>query len=160
MTTKKITAAEQEMSYLKHNAIFCLLLGFVISGDFFYILLTASALAGWVTTLITLLYMVLALLMVSKLFEVGRYSRGSTKKAFWYGDFKDEFCAFLNQKGYKYSFNTFFALLLGTWAFANISDFSHWAESIELKHYAAVLMSAGSWSYALPVLLGLRTGNE
>ncbi|MCH8537986.1 MAG: hypothetical protein LAT66_09470 [Alkalimonas sp.] len=160
MTVKEITAAESELLYLKHNAVLCLIVGMVISGDLFYALLKSFPVAGWITSTVVALYAVTILVMLIKLFKVIRYSRGSTKKAFWYGDFKDEFSAFLNHRGYKYSFNTLVVILLATWILGGRGYFSSWLSGIELKDYAVVLTSIGMWSYALPVFIGLRADNE
>lgn len=160
MTTTKLTAAESELSYLKHNAVFCLIFGLVISGEFLYALLKSLSVAGWVISLVASLYAVAILLLVFTLSKVSRYSAGSTKRAFWYGDFNDEFSAFLNNKGYKYSFCTLSFVLVATWAFAGIDDFSAWFSAVPLKQYAAALACIGMWAYALPVLLGLRADYE
>lgn len=160
MKEKIITAAEGEHLLLKHNAFFCLILGMVISGDFLYALLKTLSATGWVITLVACLYTVAILILLLTMFKVSKYSGGSNKRAFWYGEFKDEFSAFLNHKGYKYSCNTLVCFLIATWIFSDLDNFSAWFNAIELKHYAAALVCIGMWSYALPVLIGLRADYE
>ncbi|WP_213999412.1 hypothetical protein [Arsukibacterium sp.] len=160
MKEKIITAAEGEHLLLKHNAFFCLMLGMVISGDFLYVMLKTLSAASWVITLVASLYALAILILLLTMFKVSKYSGGSNKRAFWYGDFKDEFSAFLNHKGYKYSCNALVFCLIATWGFSDIDDFSAWFNAIELNHYAAALVCLGMWSYALPVLLGLRAEQD
>lgn len=160
MTVKNLTVAENELLYLKHNALFGIFWGLLVAGDFLYSLLKSFVVDGWVITSVGFLYVVAIVLFFVTLSKLSRYSSGISKRAFWYGNFTDEFSAFLNQQGYKSSFYTVTLVLTATWAFAGIDDFSAWFNAVVLRDYAGALICIAMWAYAVPVLLGLRAEHE
>lgn len=160
MTVKNLTVAENELLYLKHNALFGIFFGLLIAGDFLYSLLKSLGVDGWVISLVGFLYVAAIVLFFVTLSKLSRYSSGISRRAFWYGNFTDEFSAFLNQQGYKSSFYTLLMVLIATWAFARLDDFSGWFSNVTLAQYAAALVCITMWAYAVPVLLGLRAEHE
>ncbi|TQV71024.1 hypothetical protein FLL45_22110 [Aliikangiella marina] len=148
-----------EQDYLLSSAVLSLSIGFILTLNFWSWLLADVSTNSTITTIVQ--FAVFALFIVTLVY-LSRTSRGAftfNRRAFWLGQFSDEFLNHINRKGYQYAFNvTCFVLIL-----LMLSDFGGFAEAmagVSASTLAKSILGVMFISYALPVLFLLRAEDE
>jgi len=155
MNITNLTTPQIEHLYLRKNAFVMVFIGLFFLTQLIYDLVSTAQsstdlkIGFGLVSVFSLIGILVYSITVSKLAR-------KVRKAYWYGNFDDEYFNFLNHKAYKYGFNS-----TGLVAFIFYFGPELVPESLlTTDNSLRVVISIMFLSYGLPLLFWLRENNE
>lgn len=140
-----------EQTYLKRNALACVVLGALYIADAIYNHLTSSVGLKYLTFGLFVASIIFIALVLQSLSKV-------SKRVFLFSNFEDEYLNHIHNTGYKYAFSLIATFLVLVSITTNIfPHLSEWLLVREFSKFSAGLMFI---SYSLPILYLLRADDE
>lgn len=155
MTNQAVASTIYEQSFLKRNSMLSFIVGLFFSIEPIY-RITSPVLEQhlWLKNFILLtgigLFIAVVVVFVKTLPSIKR----ANKKAFWFGEFSDEYLNYVNKKGYKYSFfSTVYFLIFYKYIDKHLM---HFFNNLPADDLATLAIAVALIGYGLPVITELR----
>ncbi|UUO21835.1 hypothetical protein FGD67_00460 [Colwellia sp. M166] len=159
MNTQIISTAINEQIFLKRNSLLGIFVGLMfISSPLYKLLEPFITLYDWLYITLGLLSIVLGISIVFTLFKTIKSMGNMDRYTIWYSHFNDEYFNHINNKGFKYSFNTSCAFLVFFSVFGH--HFQSFLVNLSFSDFAEFTLGLSFISYSLPILLLLRGEDE